>query len=142
MFRKALRADLKALSEIEDLAFPGDKLSQRSLLYMINNPRAQMRVMAQEGALMGYGLLLYRKNSDAARLYSFAVHPDFQGQGLARLLMADLETVCLKHKIYLEVRGDNLAAISLYKKLHFEVTGERDNYYEDGEAALMMRKTL
>ena len=43
---------------------------------------------------------------------------------------------------FLEVRVTNEAAISLYKKLGFEVTRTLNGYYSDGEDAYVMTKRL
>ena len=38
----------------------------------------------------------------------------------------------------LEVRESNYAAIALYEKLGFSENGRRPNYYDNGEAAILM----
>jgi ribosomal-protein-alanine N-acetyltransferase len=43
---------------------------------------------------------------------------------------------------FLEVRVTNEAAISLYKKLGFEVTRTINGYYSDGEDAYVMTKKI
>jgi ribosomal-protein-alanine N-acetyltransferase len=43
---------------------------------------------------------------------------------------------------YLEVRESNLAAITLYKKLGFEIARTIRNYYADGEDAFVMAVKL
>ncbi len=43
---------------------------------------------------------------------------------------------------FLEVRVTNDAAISLYKKLGFEITRTINGYYSDGEDAYVMTKKL
>ena len=44
--------------------------------------------------------------------------------------------------IFLEVRESNIAAIQLYKRYHFEQVGVRKSYYQDGENAIVMKKSL
>jgi ribosomal-protein-alanine N-acetyltransferase len=46
------------------------------------------------------------------------------------------------HLITLEVRRSNLAARTLYRKLHFEERRLRRNYYGLGEDAIVMELTL
>lgn len=54
-------------------------------------------------------------------LHHFGIHPDFQGQGLAKILMDE----CLKHikeigyQVKLEVHKQNKKAINLYRKYTF-----------------------
>ena len=44
--------------------------------------------------------------------------------------------------VLLEVRRDNAPAQNLYAGLGFEVVGEREKYYSDGEDAILMRREL
>lgn len=90
--------------------------------------------------LVGYALVLTRKNSRKWRLYSLVVDQQARGQGIAGKL---LETVINSATggldgLTLEVKKDNLAAIALYRKYGFNVVGERDNYYSDGSTAVKM----
>jgi len=43
---------------------------------------------------------------------------------------------------YLEVRGSNVPAVNLYKKMGFEVTRTIRGYYADGEDAYVMTRNL
>ena len=45
-------------------------------------------------------------------------------------------------EINLEVRISNDAAQSLYKKMGFMEVGQRPNYYENRETAILMKKIL
>jgi ribosomal-protein-alanine N-acetyltransferase len=45
-------------------------------------------------------------------------------------------------RVLLEVRESNKSAINLYKKLGFEVIGEVERYYSNGEKAIVMAKEL
>jgi ribosomal protein S18 acetylase RimI-like enzyme len=45
-------------------------------------------------------------------------------------------------RMYLEVRVDNAAAIRLYEKLGYRSIGRREDYYEDGAAALLFAREL
>jgi ribosomal-protein-alanine N-acetyltransferase len=74
-------------------------------------------------------------------LLKLAVHPEYQGQGLALGLMKIL--IGLSHKsgtttIFLEVRFNNQRAIHLYQGLGFIISGRRKNYYNNGEDAFLM----
>ncbi|MDO4607913.1 MAG: ribosomal protein S18-alanine N-acetyltransferase [Clostridia bacterium] len=76
---------------------------------------------------------------------NIAVLPEFRNQGIAKQI---LNTVIKSHKnelefISLEVRMSNDAAISLYKKIGFEVVGTRKRFYEHPvEDAYIMTKTF
>ena len=71
-----------------------------------------------------------------------AVHPDWQGHGLASHAMVALCRDAIERKISaltLEVRVGNERAIALYRRFGFAPAGVRKNYYaETGEDALIM----
>lgn len=85
-----------------------------------------------------FGFCLYRLVVDEAELISVAVDPAFQKQGLASHIMSHL-MAALKHlgakQFFLEVRADNMSAISLYKRAGMTESGVRKNYYQqtDGQ---------
>ena len=78
-------------------------------------------------------------------LMEICVHPQYQGQGLSKLLMTDLLAQSQQRNaeaIFLEVRKSNLPAIRLYQHHGFDESGLRKGYYSDGEDALLMLLTL
>ena len=79
---------------------------------------------------------------EEAHITILAIHPRFQGQGLGQALLWALLTKAHYRKLEratLEVRGSNLAAVSLYNKFGFKEAGRRKKYYKDtGEDALVM----
>lgn len=76
---------------------------------------------------------------------SFAVLPQHRRKGvgaaLATRAMEGMRSYGAK-QCYLEVRVTNEQAISLYKKLDFEVARTIHGYYADGEDAYVMSKKL
>jgi ribosomal protein S18 acetylase RimI-like enzyme len=67
--RAALVADIDALLAIENAAFATDRISRRSFRLLIERDTASVLV-ADEGDLTGYCVVLYRRGSGVARLYS------------------------------------------------------------------------
>jgi [ribosomal protein S18]-alanine N-acetyltransferase len=45
-------------------------------------------------------------------------------------------------EVFLEVRVTNDEAVSLYRKLTFQVSGTMHGYYKDGESAYLMAQQL
>lgn len=132
--RDARPADLPALLALEAL-FPGDRLLARQFRRHLGSPRARLRVLAGDGRLHGYHLVLLRAGSPWARLYSIAVDPAGRGQGLGRRLLADAEAQARaagRVGLRLEVRRDNRAAVALYEAAGYVPVAELPGYYEDG----------
>src|SRR6266508_591842 len=93
VIRDADRADLAGLMRLEVEVFASDRLSPRSFRRSIVRPSAACRVARVDGELAGYHLVLFRRGSTAARLYSNAVAPGFRSRGVAVLLMRDVEAI-------------------------------------------------
>jgi len=83
--------------------------------------------------------------SDECELLSIAVNAAERGKGYAKALMEHSHKEFAKQgikKFFLEVRENNTAAISLYKKFGYEKIAERKKYYADGECAVVMNLVL
>ncbi len=149
--RHARPSDLDGIEVLENRAFSGDRLSRRSMRRLAGAPSAILRVaasgnMSAPGAVIaGYHLVLLRKGSRVARLYSIAVDAGARGGGIGRLLLADAEAMAGKagrNVLRLEVRRDNAAAIRLYEREGYRRIGAYPAYYADGADALRFEKTL
>jgi ribosomal-protein-alanine N-acetyltransferase len=76
---------------------------------------------------------------------SVAVMPEDRRRGIGEALVTNAMDGMRGYgakQCYLEVRITNQEAISLYKKLGFEVTRTIHGYYADGEDAFVMSKSL
>jgi ribosomal protein S18 acetylase RimI-like enzyme len=143
--RGAKSDDAADLERIEAVSFDGDRLSRRSLNHHLQSPTCDTFVAVLAGRTVGYAMLFYRSTSSLARLYSIATLPEARGKGVANALMAASEKAARKRGctgLRLEVRVDNPGAIGLYRKLGYVAFGRRENYYEDGQAALRFEKPL
>src|SRR5215468_4326647 len=143
--RKAERADLDALIELEHRVFATDRLSRRSLQRFLSSPTAEVIVAEQGARLAGNAIVLFRPRSLIARLYSLAVAPQMGGRGIAPMLLAAAEAAAAARgcrAIRLEVHVTNHAAISRYRKSGYREFGRIRGYYEDGGEALRFEKRL
>lgn len=96
--------------------------------------------VAQRPEVCGYALFLLLPGE--AELLRVAVVPERRGRGLARrLLEVALGELAAggRPRCFLEVRAANRAAVSLYERLGFRLSGRRNRYYADGEDALLFR---
>jgi len=79
---------------------------------------------------------------EEAHIIILGIHPDFQGQGLGKLLLFHLLKDAVKFNLEratLEVKATNHIALSLYQSFGFQIAGKRKNYYQDtGEDALIL----
>lgn len=145
MIRPARLADLDALEDLENVSFATDRLSRRSLRYMLRKANATTLVEEDGGRFRGYALVLYNRGTSLARLYSLVVDAEFQGRGIGIALLRaaerdayDNECVALR----LEVRRDNLPAIRLYEKQGYRRFDVVPDYYRDHADAFRYEKSL
>lgn len=142
--RAANASDLDDLVRIERLAFDSDRLSRRSLAAFVHRPTACV-VVAEDCAVRGYAIVLFRRGAGAARLYSLAVAPEAAGHGIGRRLLSAAEEAATDRncrEMRLEVRADNRSAQGLYEANGYRITGRREAYYADGAGALRYSRPL
>ena len=143
--RAATEADIDALAALEQASFSGDRLSRRRLRHWVKADNRVFLVAEKDGVLLGYALVLLRRGTRLARLYSLAVGPAGRGQGIGQALLSAAEDASSRSgRLYmrLEVAEQNSAAIALYQKLGYRTFGSYSNYYEDAGAALRMQKRI
>ena len=115
-----------------------DLLEQDSIQLMIMNNRANDKVV---------GYCLYQVLFEQAEILRIGTHPDYQRQGIASQIFAELNEVLETQQVealLLEVRADNTAAIALYEQQGFTVIHRRKGYYQLGlksaiDALIMQR---
>ncbi|MGR9052885.1 MAG: GNAT family N-acetyltransferase/peptidase C39 family protein [Gammaproteobacteria bacterium] len=144
-FRSAGKKDVKQLVVIENRCFDQDRLSARNFHWMLEKGHTDIVLAERNGTIAGYALLLFRRGTSLARLYSFAVLPEFRGAGIGAALMKESERRARAHDcvyLRLEVRPDNAGAIALYKRLGYRQFNVKPDYYEDHSEALCFEKRV
>lgn len=103
-------------------------------------------VMEIAGEIAGYALVMMVL--DEAHLLNISVAGPLQGQGLGRVLLAQMIDISRHHRaanMFLEVRVSNITAIALYESVGFCEMGIRRNYYptkQGREDAVLMGLAL
>jgi ribosomal-protein-alanine N-acetyltransferase len=98
------------------------------------------RVGAQ---LAGFAIMQY--GDEAAHLNLLAVEPNYQRQGIGRLLVRWLEdtaTTAGTFRIRLEVRASNTSGQSFYKAIGYQQADWLRGYYQAHEDALCLERNL
>lgn len=138
-------SDLPKVLEIEQNLFPSDAWTEQLFLgelAEVPNSRA-VSVFELAGEVIGYASLRFVDREGDVN--TIAVAKEHQGKGFGKQLLDwMLETAKLNgvKELFLDVRADNQAAISLYQKVGFDRIDVRRNYYENKIDALVMRKKL
>jgi len=125
-------SDLPEVLNIERICFttPWDI---RSFEYELGHKDTILKVAVSNKKIIGY--VCIRTILDVTHVLNLAVLPEFRRTGIGSMLLNDAlkELKRLKkdiNLITLEVRESNTAAIKLYEKFGFKVTGKRVGYYE------------
>lgn len=144
-FSQATKSDVAQLAALEIDLFQTDRCSKKSFRYLIRHTHVIVCKDEKTQKILGYAILLGRKNSKKMRIYSFGIVASARNRGLAGKLLAVLENIVRSAQctmLTLEVSDTNLAAINLYKKYGFTQHGFRLGYYEDGGHAILMQKHI
>jgi len=114
------RADYKKMAEMHAICFDKAWAAQEFHNY--------------EYILDDGGFVAFKNVLGEVEIKTICVLPEFRRKGLAQKLMQQISG----DKIFLEVEENNIAAISLYKKLGFAQFGSRKDYYGAGKNAILM----
>ncbi|HEY1077266.1 MAG TPA: GNAT family N-acetyltransferase [Fontimonas sp.] len=126
-----------------EAGFSTDRMSARSVRYFLAAASARVLVAELDGRVAGALIMLLRRNSRWARIYSVAVDPRWRNMGLGRQLVAAAEKQAKRdgrQGMSLEVRIDNVGARALYLRLGYQEQAQLPAYYEDGGPGVRLRK--
>jgi ribosomal protein S18 acetylase RimI-like enzyme len=143
--RSATLADLEPLLELEEASFDGDRLTRRRLRHLLSRAHAAVFVVEDDTGLLGSVVLLFRRNTGTAHVYSIAVAERARGRGIGRTLLAEAEAEAWRRErawMRAEIRKDNHASIRLFESCGYRRFGEYEDYYEDEMDAWRVEKTL
>lgn len=134
--RRANPADLDALVALERQTFDSDQLSRAQYRrHLASDSALVLAVDGSDPSLAGAAVVLFRKGSAVARLYSLATAAEARGKGVATALMEAVAVAARDRGcrvLRLEVRVDNVAAVGLYERQGYRRIGRLAAYYEDG----------
>lgn len=135
-------SDIPKIAELEKKCF-SDPWSEESFEGSIGSPFFYGILFEEEGQVCAYAceMVVF----EDAEILNVAVAPSFRRQGLGVKLLLALEAYAKEkgaERLLLEVREGNVSARGLYEKQGFSSFGVRKNYYEDGENAVVMQKTI
>ncbi|MCW2565813.1 MAG: ribosomal-protein-alanine acetyltransferase [Mycobacterium sp.] len=138
------RTDAARCAELELQLFDGDDpWPARAFLAELEAKHNHYVAARADDKLVGYGGIarLGRKKPYEYEIHTIGVDAAYQGKGIGRQLLTALLEYANGGTIFLEVRTDNDAAISLYESVGFVRVGMRRRYYRaSGADAYTMRR--
>jgi len=144
-YRDANSFDIPVLVSLDKELFPYSPWSAGQYREEISAP-TRLFVVALDDAssVIGYAGVFAPGGAEADVL-TIGVVPQHRGQGIARELMARITQWATDQgsiAMMLEVKTDNVEAISLYESLGYTKLNVRKDYFGSGLDALVMRKEL
>jgi len=140
MIRSMTVGDLDQVMLLELACFSVPWTKEAFESELVKNQLAHYIVIEENNEIVGYGGVWYIM--DEGHITNVAIHPEHRKKGLGKKLVQGMINAAIHYEINhmtLEVRKSNVAAITLYERMGFEVAGVRPKYYTDNnEDALIM----
>ncbi len=132
MIEKPNKQQIQDVAAIEALVQPMDAWSAATLTELLAQDSYHLLLAIDlTGIIKGY--CLYQILFEQAEILRIGTHPDYQRQGIASQLFSALHKTLFKNnvtRLMLEVRADNVAAITLYERQGFKTIHRRKGYYQ------------
>jgi ribosomal-protein-alanine acetyltransferase len=130
--RRGSIKDIEEITSIENRAFGDHAYDYPALRYMLGIANSITAVTTINGRVVGYATVFFRKNSRISHLESIAVDPDYQGSGIGRILIEEVEKISKEKnctKIVLETFEKNVSALKLYEHSGYSIKEVVPDYY-------------
>jgi len=145
VYGKLKPTDAARCAELESLLFEGDDpWPERAFLAELRAKHIHYVAARADGKLVGYAGIarLGRVRPFEYEIHTIGVDPDYQGRGIGRRLVSQILELASGSVVFLEVRTDNVPAISLYESFGFVNVGLRRRYYRASGADAYTMKRL
>jgi ribosomal-protein-alanine N-acetyltransferase len=144
--RRMREADLPMVVAIENVSFSNPWSEETFRGELQNRPISHPLVILAGPSARVVGYVIYWQIQQDVQVNNIAVHPDFRGRGIGEAaLRAALALAVAAGAAFvtMEVRPSNAPALSLYRKMGFQVLGIRPGYYTNpNEDAYVMGLSL
>ncbi|MCQ3936228.1 MAG: ribosomal-protein-alanine N-acetyltransferase RimI [Chloroflexi bacterium] len=134
--------DLNALRRLERETFARDSWPLFDLIAVLTFPEVIRLKAVEDGRMIGFVAGDPHPRDGWGWIATIAVDPRFQRRGIGTALLHACESRLGVPRSRLTVRMSNNGAISLYEREGYQVIDVWRAYYNDGEDAIVMEKTL
>lgn len=132
--------DLNALSKLERACFEKDAWPLLDLIAVLTFPDVIRLKAVEGGRMIGFVAGDPHPADGFSWIATIGVAPEFRRRGIGRELLHSCESLLKTPRIRLSVRASNEDAIRLYEQEGYRHIDIRQEYYNDGEAAIVMEK--
>jgi ribosomal-protein-alanine acetyltransferase len=138
---------LERLYEIEMECFKKEAFTKQQIAQLLQNSNSISLVAKEDGNIIGFiiGALFMEDGNIVGHVLTIDVSPSHRRKGVGLKLLQEMEKI-FRDKgakvCRLEVREDNVAAISLYRKLGYRKVGMLKHYYGEAHGILFEKNLL
>jgi [ribosomal protein S18]-alanine N-acetyltransferase len=137
LLKEVMRVNLRCFKK-------GENYTKHTFSYLLNEPTTvSYRVSTPDEQIVGF--IFVMTSQGTGHITTIGVAPEHRRRGLAQKMLRHIEDSLRQREIAtvsLEVRVSNIAAQSLYRGLGYTIVQRLNNYYNNGEDAFLMVKSL
>ena len=144
-YREATLLDIPVLVSMDRVYFPNTAWPAEQFRAEIGKATRMFLVVESNAQIIAYAGAFLPNAGGEGDIMTIAVAPEFRRKGIAKELIARLESWAKARgaiAMMLEVDISNIEAIKLYQNLGYESLNIRKNYYGYGRDAQIMRRGL
>ncbi|MEM3580813.1 MAG: ribosomal protein S18-alanine N-acetyltransferase [Candidatus Bathyarchaeia archaeon] len=133
---------LDRLFEIEMECFKSEAFTKQQIAQLLQNQNCISLIAKENDKIIGFiiGMVYVEDNILTGHILTIDVSPSHRRKGVGIKLLQELEKIFKDKQVKvsrLEVREDNVAALSLYQKLGYKKVGKLHYYYGDAHGILL-----
>jgi len=137
LLKEVMRVNLRCFKK-------GENYTKHTFSFLLNEPTTlSYRVATPTEPIVGF--IFVMTSQGTGHITTIGVAPEHRRRGLAQQMLAHSEEALKKRgfaTVSLEVRVSNIAAQSLYRGLGYTIVQRLKSYYNNGEDAFLMVKSL
>ncbi|MDI6904275.1 MAG: ribosomal protein S18-alanine N-acetyltransferase [Candidatus Bathyarchaeia archaeon] len=135
---------LDRLYEIEMECFEKEAFTRQQIAYLLTDYDSVSLIARVDGEIVGFiiGKIYVSEKSAIGHILTIDVSPKHRRRGIGLKLLWNIERVfrCKGVKVCcLEVREDNVAALSLYQKFGYKKAGRLESYYGNAHGVYLKK---
>ena len=132
---KQLTAErIEEIIAFDRLCFPADFWREEDWMDLLHDPRAVYYGLLADGKIAGDVFIYnWKGEKDYVKIMNIAVHPDYRGRGLARMLLnhaAEQMKNDGMHSFCGETRAANKAMQKVFEDCGYVIRSVEENYYD------------
>ena len=125
---------LERLYEIEKECFVEEAFTKKQISLLLTDYNSVSLMAKEDSEIVGFiiGMIYPDGKVVNGHILTIDISPSRRRKGVGQMLLREMENIFVQKGVQaclLEVREDNVAAISLYHKLGYEEIGRLENYY-------------